>query len=280
MVATTRRVRDKEDSGGELGEATTGQGSVGSAASMTAVRDGPAADTAGDAGLRPALKRGAKYQRVGPRLRAVGSADDTADSGLETERAEGRALRFAPEPIVHALDAGGTSHRGQTTDWAARRARPGRPTAAERGAAAAARLAAELRATSARQAAAHAAARGLVLAEGLSGTGFPDPARGPQPTARAQWPTLYQAADARVAGCEADAFLLEVEEAVGMPSGLRAEAPAFELRGGGGVSCAARSAARTRRRRRQLVPSNGCARASARTWESRSTTCSSTRSWR
>ena len=177
MVATTRRVRDEEDSGGELGEATTGQGSVGSAASVAAAHDGPAADTAGDAGLRPALKRGAKYQRVGEAAGGC-SADDTADSGLETERAEGRALRFAPEPIVHALDAGGTSHRGQTTDWAARRARPGRRTAAERGAAAAARLAAELRATSARQAAAHAAARGLVLAEGLSGTGFPDPARG------------------------------------------------------------------------------------------------------
>ena len=152
---------------------------VGSAASVTAVRDGPAADTAGDAGLRPALKRGAKYQRVGEAAGGCG-ADDPADSGLETERAEGRALRFAPEPIVHVLDAGGTSHRGQTTDWAARRARPGRRTAAERGAAAAARLAAELRATSARKAAAHAAARGLVLAEGLSGTGFPDPTRGSQ----------------------------------------------------------------------------------------------------
>ena len=86
MVATTRRVRDEEDSGGELGEATTGQGSVGSAASVnresvTAVRDGPAADTAGDAQLRPALKRGAKYQRVGEAAGGC-SADDTADSGL------------------------------------------------------------------------------------------------------------------------------------------------------------------------------------------------------
>ena len=123
MVATTRRVRDEEDSGGALGEATTGQGSValcvGSAASVTAVRDGPAADTAGDAGLRPALKRGAKYQHVGDAAGGCG-ADDPADSSLETERAEGPALRFAPEPIVHVLDAGGTSHRGQTTDWAAR----------------------------------------------------------------------------------------------------------------------------------------------------------------
>ena len=38
MVATTRRVRDEEDSGGEIGEATTGQGSVGSAASVTKAR--------------------------------------------------------------------------------------------------------------------------------------------------------------------------------------------------------------------------------------------------
>ena len=67
MVATTRRVRDEEDSGGELGEATTGQGSVGSAASVVAAHDGPAADTAGDAQLRPALNPSTDAILVGVR---------------------------------------------------------------------------------------------------------------------------------------------------------------------------------------------------------------------
>ena len=123
MVATTRRVRDEEDSGGELGEANTGQGSLGSTAPVVAAHDRPAADTAGDAQLRPALKRGAKYQRVGEA--AGGCIAIRAGAGIACMRAYASCSSLAcclahrprSGPRAALLQGGPSASAGSGTTW-------------------------------------------------------------------------------------------------------------------------------------------------------------------